>query len=1327
MWKTIRVFISSTFRDMHAERDHLVRFVFPRLRELLLPRRIHLIDVDLRWGVTREQDATEVCREIIVECRPRFLCMLGGRYGEVPSGRKLSITADEVHFGVFNCTEKMYALFYTRHGAVTERMDRSAPGLFREPKDSKKAASLAQLKRGIRRSGRPHFLYTGRWDAGEKRLLDLETFGSRVAADILATIDDEFGVAAGGPADEFADENAAIEAYVEAHTARYVVGSRQSIVRQIFDHAAATGGSELLIVAGAPGSGKSALMAQISRSPELKDPSTTLLITHFVGAGVRSTDVRLTIRRLCHELKAGFPQIAADIPDDINGLQTALVDFLRQACVQKRVVMLLDGVDQFDTTRSGGLFWLPRERLANARIILSCPPGAVLDELRRRQPVPPEVHLQHLSSEDGTQIIEHFRLRYHKSFEADQRAALLAKTDAGTPLYLLAALEELRTLGTYEEISARITELPPTAGELFAWILRRLAHDEEFRDQSGRRIGRELVPRFAALLASSRHGLSQRELVDLLDSGDPRGNVAALLRLVRPYLMQRGELLDFYHGQFREASLGLWLATDQQRRHAHAALSGYFQQRADPGTDGSWRDGDERAMAQLPYHLAPFEQERLARILTDVRYLSGRCDRDGAHALLGEYELFRDEHHVARQVEALLRRHVRTLSTYPDSLLSLCLHEGHANAQAAAMALVKAKLWHKPWVRATRIPLPAPQASHAQPPALQVGWQYAFPRSCATDMAGALALRFKRLGQVAIIDLRRLEELPHTLAIRPLRPLGLFISDDQRLMAVAFENGEADIHRLLGPANGSPTSAQRLATVKYLLPEMDAPVMLWLDDLLCYQRDEKTLVFWRMDSEQAVALHARACGELAGAVETAGELVVAVRQGPGASVTRMSPRGENSVQSRGNAAVSCICACDLRQIAVAWSDCTIGVYDLDPSLTQHRLTRVPEDMQRMGWDGERLLSMSRFAHLFVWKPAGAEAPVRVQHDESLFAPGIQAIASRLEYQGEGVFAVITDAIAAQFSLEWDAADSPPIRQAYTAGSGEVIAIQNRMDGLWVVDGGHETRLADAQEASCRPECGLDGQRLLLASNGFPGGSVMLELDSRRIVPCPQVPQSIASVAGDALGGFWINDRAGRIYHVWPCGECRLVAEIPLDGASVGQLLCRGERLIWFGRCNVSTRAGTENVRAMVFYRCAAGEAELIGKRTFATEDGRFEAWDYDAEFDRVAVVSFNVMRDQRMLRHDVPERIMSGSEDLRPTIGLSSAVRRLRICRGGQRLAALCADGSLCWVDAAGGRRLACLLPSVRFGDMVQTAIVDDSVLLVEDQIRVVHCRLEEP
>jgi hypothetical protein len=132
---------------MQSERDYLVRFVFPRLREQLLPRRVHLIDVDLRCGVTSEQDASEVCREVITECRPRFPCMLGGRYGTVPGGKTLSITADEVHFGVLDERRKgADALFSFRHGAATEEVDRSRPGAIREPRNSPNARQLARLK-----------------------------------------------------------------------------------------------------------------------------------------------------------------------------------------------------------------------------------------------------------------------------------------------------------------------------------------------------------------------------------------------------------------------------------------------------------------------------------------------------------------------------------------------------------------------------------------------------------------------------------------------------------------------------------------------------------------------------------------------------------------------------------------------------------------------------------------------------------------------------------------------------------------------------------------------------------------------------------------------------------------------------------------------------------------------------------------------------------------------------------------------------------------------------------------------------------------------------
>jgi len=73
-------FISSTFDDMHAERDYLIKQVFPELREWCEKRKLNLIDIDLRWGV-REEDTqaktvVEVCLNSIDKARPFFLCFL---------------------------------------------------------------------------------------------------------------------------------------------------------------------------------------------------------------------------------------------------------------------------------------------------------------------------------------------------------------------------------------------------------------------------------------------------------------------------------------------------------------------------------------------------------------------------------------------------------------------------------------------------------------------------------------------------------------------------------------------------------------------------------------------------------------------------------------------------------------------------------------------------------------------------------------------------------------------------------------------------------------------------------------------------------------------------------------------------------------------------------------------------------------------------------------------------------------------------------------------------------------------------------------------------
>ena len=65
----LRVFISSTFRDVHTERDVLTRDVFPRLAAELNAYGVHLYPFDLRWGVTAAEsqagDALKVCLDEI--------------------------------------------------------------------------------------------------------------------------------------------------------------------------------------------------------------------------------------------------------------------------------------------------------------------------------------------------------------------------------------------------------------------------------------------------------------------------------------------------------------------------------------------------------------------------------------------------------------------------------------------------------------------------------------------------------------------------------------------------------------------------------------------------------------------------------------------------------------------------------------------------------------------------------------------------------------------------------------------------------------------------------------------------------------------------------------------------------------------------------------------------------------------------------------------------------------------------------------------------------------------------------------------------------------
>jgi hypothetical protein len=169
---------------------------------------------------------------------------------------------------------------------------------------------------------------------------------------------------------------------------------------------------------------------------------------------------------------------------------------------------------------------------------------------------------------------------------------------------------------------------------LFTWILERLEKDDGFRDKHGKRIGADVVSRYSSYLAVGRSGMAQSELVELiapadLEEGteaDAEGNVAALQRLLRPYLMQRGELLDFFHGQLREAVEEKYLAEDKQKVAANKAVAEYFQTKTDPAGDATWIGDYPRGLSELPYHQTEGQMwEDVYKTLTDLGFLEAKC------------------------------------------------------------------------------------------------------------------------------------------------------------------------------------------------------------------------------------------------------------------------------------------------------------------------------------------------------------------------------------------------------------------------------------------------------------------------------------------------------------------------------------------------------------------------------------------------------------------------------------------------------------------------------------------------------------------------------
>ncbi|XP_071885836.1 uncharacterized protein [Anas platyrhynchos] len=489
-WRCVRLFVSSTFLDLGAERDALVRAALPRLRALAAPRGLGVQEVDLRWGVAAPdpQRRQELCLEEVARSDV-LLGVLGERYGQrgagappagLPPGR--SVTELELRTFLQRWSPAhgpAPALIYMRDPAFLREVPEERRGDF-GAESAEAAAMMAALKAELKEHPGVAAVrsYGCRWEAGE--VTGLEAFVDQVVADVWALLQRHF---LRGPPPSL--QEAFLAAKMAAASARQrLVAARAAAIQD--------GRHSRLLVTGEPGDGRTVFLASLvgalrqAPPPSPRRPRPRCVPAyHFAGARPDQSDARVALAHLCAQLAAlrghappgdhAHPGGHAPLEGATYGsLRLRLLSLL--ATPPPRGLRLVLVVDDAGALHEGGAprrDWLPEKLPPRVTLVLSGPAprpgpaqflevGGAWDHLPLG-PLPPG---------DRARLLEAELRKSGRSLDPDQVRRVLAKGGARQPLYLQLLLAELGAFARHEDAPPGLRlpigrpRVPPPPGQL---------------------------------------------------------------------------------------------------------------------------------------------------------------------------------------------------------------------------------------------------------------------------------------------------------------------------------------------------------------------------------------------------------------------------------------------------------------------------------------------------------------------------------------------------------------------------------------------------------------------------------------------------------------------------------------------------------------------------------------------------------------------------------------------------------------------------------------------------------------------------------------------
>lgn len=528
--KTIRLFVSSTFQDMQDERRTLQNDVFPIVRRLLLERGVTFIDVDLRWGVTREEaehgDVLDICLREIDRCRPWVLGLLGARYGWVDPGARDRLAAEPRFSRLTGFTGASVTELELRH-AITDR-----PPLTPTP--------LALVYwRVVAAAGTPYKALVTDIDAAGVEIRpatgDLQLFAEVLRDDLLALAETKITRRPALPPVQLLARSR-MEEKQDSFVDRPETGHL---------HWLAGGRAGLFALIGPDGCGKSAVMSAAARA--IESEGRIKFVAAFTPGGFRNWI-------------GAFKSVLAQLGDQRRGVAAGPAavaqrfhDAVKATAALAPLCVLIDDVDT-DSQGRDDLAWLP-DAIPNAVIVVALRGSnreAALAEAQGYQVInigPPDPRL-------AREMIERSLIVYARRLDDPQLGRLLSKSRSARG-YLIVS-EEIRQTQRFEDLDASVEELASLDGSdaLAGWALDRVLHSRPWAGE------------LLLALAASEVGLADETLQQIARDSGARGaqlDIRLLRETIGDYATEVAGRTLLVNSAFRRAILERRSNLDQAR------------------------------------------------------------------------------------------------------------------------------------------------------------------------------------------------------------------------------------------------------------------------------------------------------------------------------------------------------------------------------------------------------------------------------------------------------------------------------------------------------------------------------------------------------------------------------------------------------------------------------------------------------------------------------------------------------------------------------------------------------------------------------------------